>query len=140
MRPPAARPLPIALAVGLLEDGGRALFTEKTLPHAAHAPRGAAPAAVFELPGVLIFPGEDPTARLRSSFAESLGLDVQVHGVTRESTFNAGSRKHKHTVPVLVFKVTAKNTRAKEGVKARWLPLHNLRGIKLSRNTEWLRA
>ncbi|MEM2138488.1 MAG: hypothetical protein QW568_05350 [Candidatus Anstonellaceae archaeon] len=124
---------PSALAVGLLEDNGRALFLLRALPSGIQT---------IELPCVLLSPGENPVARLTDAFRQQTGIDAQVHEILFEKRHNAGSRKKKAWIPALVFKITAKNASAKpssgfSGYK--WIASNDLPKYRLAKNAEWLR-
>jgi hypothetical protein len=124
---------PSALAAGLLEDNGRALFLLRTLPSGMQT---------VEMPCVLLLPGENPVARLGEEFRHQTGIDAQVHEILFEKRHNSGSRKRKIWIPALVFKVTAKNASAKPSAEFsgyRWIASNDLPKYKLARNAEWLR-
>lgn len=132
-RVPTGTPLPKALACGMLEDGGRVLFLVS---------RDAAGAERIEMPCVLVPSGRSPFAEISSEFRRQTGIDGQVHEVVMESRHNAGSRKRRSFVPVLVFKVTARERYAKPSAGFsgfRWLSLEDAMRQRLSRNAEWLR-
>lgn len=123
----------VAIAAGLLEDGGRALFLVRTLP---------AGIQTVELPSVSLLRGENPVASLGEAFRRQTGIDAQVHDVLFEKRHNIGSRKRKAFVPVLVFKVTAKNASAKPALEFsgyKWITAEDLRKHRVARNCEWLR-
>ena len=128
----AAPPAPVALAVGLLEDNNRALFLCRT---------NTIGQETIELPCILLQKGENPVAALGAEFRRQTGIDAQVHEVRFERRHNIGTRKRKIFVPVLVFKITARNA----GVRAasefsgfRWIAQPDLGKYKLGRNAYWL--
>ena len=126
-------PQPVLLAAGLLEDGGRALFLVR---------RNFRGDETVELPCVLLMKGENPVAGLTEAFRQQTGIDPQVHEILFERRHNAGSRKRKNWVPVLVFKITAKNASArpsKEFAGFRWIASDDLGKFKPGKNCEWLR-
>ncbi|MCX6772451.1 MAG: NUDIX hydrolase, partial [Candidatus Micrarchaeota archaeon] len=95
----------------------------------------------IELPCVLLQKGENPVATLTSEFKRQTGIDAQVHEVRFERRHNIGSRKRKLLVPVLVFKITARNASAKpsgEFSGFRWIAQPDLGKYKLCRNALWL--
>ena len=124
--------LPSALACGLLEDNGRALFLAR---------KNLLGLETVELPCVLIYPGEDPVARLASAFTQMTGIDAQVHEIAFQRRHNVGSKKRRQTVPALVFKVTAKNASAKPGPGfsgSRWISSADIGKHRLARICGWL--
>ena len=128
----APPPAPVALAVGLLEDSNRALFLFR---------KNTLGIETIELPCILLQKGENPVAALTSEFKRQTGIDAQVHEVLFERRHNIGSRKRKVFVPVLVFKITARNATAKPASEFsgyKWLEKKDLAGKKLARNTLWL--
>lgn len=128
----APLPAPVALAVGLLEDGNRALFLCR---------KNNLGVETIELPCVLLQKGENPVAALTVEFRRQTGIDAQVHEVRFERRHNIGSKKRKVFVPVLVFKVTAKNASvraAPEFSDYRWIAQPDLGKYKLGRNAYWL--
>lgn len=132
-RVPTGTPLLKALACGMLEDGGRVLFLLR---------RDASGAERIELPCVLVPSGRSPFAEISAEFRRQTGIDAQIHEITLESRFNAGSRKRRSFVPVLVFKVTARERYAKpsgEFSGFRWLSMEDALGQRMTRNLEWLR-
>ncbi len=132
-RVPTGTPLPKALACGMLEDGGRVLFLVR---------KDEAGTERIEMPCVLVPSGRSPYAEINSEFRRQTGIDAQVHEAVMESRHNAGSRKRRSFVPVLVFKVTARERYAKpsgEFSGFRWLSLEDAMKQRISRNLEWLR-
>jgi len=124
---------PKALACGMLEDSGRILFLVQKDRHGIER---------LELPYALVYPGQDPAALLKIAFEEQAGIDAEIGEIVRESRHNAGSRRKRKVIPCLIFKVFAKNTRARpssgfSGVK--WLSLEKAGEAKLGRKSEWLR-
>ena len=133
MRKIIAIPQPVALAAGLLEDGGRGLFLVR---------RNLKGVETVELPCVLLMKGDNPVAQLTEAFRHQTGIDPQVHEILFEKRHNAGSRKRRNFVPVLVFRITAKSASAKpskefSGIK--WIASEDLGKFKPSRNCDWLR-
>jgi hypothetical protein len=121
-RSPSQMVLPVALAVGMLEDDGRALFLfQNQMPvrgvkavGGTMAPGATASSArLFELPCVLVMPGENPVQRLTESFLMQTGIDAQVHETMRQASINVGTRKRRQIIPVLVFRLTSKRMSAK---------------------------
>lgn len=125
-------PAPAALAAGLLVDSQRALFLCR---------KNFEGKETVELPCVLLQKGENPVAALASEFRRQAGIDAQVHEVLFERKHNAGTRKNKSFIPVLVFKVTAKSASARiagEFSGYRWLASGELPKFKLAKNCLWL--
>ena len=125
-------PSPSALAAGLLEDNGRALFLVRKNPMGIET---------VELPYALLLRGENPVARLTDAFRQQTGIDAQVHDVLFERRHNIGTRKRRTFVPVLVFKITAKNASAKPAKEfsgCKWISSADLPKYKLARNCTWL--
>ena len=125
---------PVALACALLEDNNRALFLVR---------RGQNGGEAIELPCALVFPGEDPAGLAVGALREKAGIDAHSPGVAFEARHNAGSRKHKHLVPVLVFKMVAKDRTARPSSEFsgfRWVPLAEAKKTRLGRNAEWLNS
>jgi hypothetical protein len=125
-------PMPKALACGMLEDEGRVLFLVRRDEHGTER---------IELPCVLVPSGRSPFAEIKTEFVRQSGIDGQVHEIVLEGVHNAGTRKRKIRVPCLVFKVTARERRAKpanEFSGFRWLPLDEARKQRLGRKAEWL--
>lgn len=132
MRKQIQAPAPAALACGLLEDGSRALFLCR---------KNRDGIETVELPCVLLFKGENQVARLTEEFRRQAGIDAQVHEVLFERRFNAGTRKRKAFIPVLVFKLTAKShaaAPASEFTGYKWLTSGDLAGQRRARNLLWL--
>lgn len=120
------------MAVGLLEDGNRGLFLVR---------KSQLGAETIELPCVLLQKGENPVAMLTAEFRRQTGIDAQVHEVRFERRHNVGSRKKKLFVPVLVFRVTARNAAARPGAEFsgfRWIAQPDLGKYKVGRNAYWL--
>ncbi len=108
---------PKAFACGMLKDGGRVLFLVGKERFGRKR---------LVLPHVKIIGREDAVARVGEAFLEQTGIDAQVHGIVFEGRYNAGSRKYKKWIPLLVFEVGAKRMQAKpsaefEGFK--WIGL-----------------
>ena len=145
MKKHTAAPLPAALAAGLLEDHQRALFLVRKLqPHGGAgraAPANQPGIETVELPCVLLQKGENPVASLAAEFRRQTGIDAQVHEVLFERRHNAGTRKRKVFVPVLVFKVTAKNPACRPSSEFsgyKWLERADLAGYRRAKNCLWL--
>ena len=133
MPKPSAQPIPTAMACGMLSDGDKVLFLKR---------RDAQGVERLSLPYVFIFGKENPVSKLAESFLEQTGIDGHVQDVILQSTQNTGSRKKKRFIPVLGFRVTAKNTQAKPSAVFSgytWTALESAAGQKLERNTEWIR-
>ncbi|MDE1797865.1 MAG: hypothetical protein KGH63_00475 [Candidatus Micrarchaeota archaeon] len=130
-RSPHQPVLPAALAVGLLEDGGRALFLYQV---------DLKDQRLLELPSVLVMPGENPVQRLAEEYAKMTGIDAQVHETIRQASINAGSRKKRHLIPVLVFRLTAKRMSARAGAGwggFAWLAIRSALEEKFTRRGQW---
>jgi len=130
---PTGTPLPKALACGMLEDGGRVLFLVRADPNGTER---------IELPCILVPSGRSPFAEIKSEFPRRTGIDGEVHEIVIEGRHNAGSRKRRIWVPVLVFKVTARNRSANPPTEFsgfRWLSLDDAKKQRLDRKLEWLR-
>jgi hypothetical protein len=128
----AAPAPPVALAVGLLEDNNRALFLCR---------KNTIGQETIELPCILLQKGENPVAALTSEFRRQTGIDAQVHEVLFERKHNAGTRKRKVFVPVLVFKITAKSASVRvagEFSGYKWIAQPDLGKYKVGRNAYWL--
>lgn len=126
-------PLPKALACGMLEDAGRALFLLRVDEHGTER---------VEMPCVLVPSGRSPVAEIRAEFARQTGIDGEVHEIAIEARHNAGTRRRRAWVPCLVFRITAKQRNARPSQEFsgfRWLSLDGAKKQKLSRNSEWLR-
>lgn len=125
---------PIALACGMLEDNGRVLFLLKKDERGIEC---------LEIPCVQIFSGENPLAKITEEFKRQTGIDGQVHESVIESKSNTGSRRKRYLVPVLVFKITAKNRTARPASEFsgfRWMSLDEGKNKRLSRKLEWIRV
>jgi hypothetical protein len=123
---------PKALACGLLEDGGRALFLIRKDDRGLER---------IEMPCAEIFPGEDPISKLASEFKRQTGIDAEIGDLKLERRHNTGSRKRRHFVPCLVYAVRAKSMRANpppEFAGFRWLKPDDARTLRLSRKAEWM--
>ncbi len=132
MRKQIQPPSPSALACGLLEDGERALFLCRKNKDGVET---------VELPCCLLFKGENQVARIVEEFRRQTGIDAQAHEVLFERRYNAGTRKRKLFIPVLVFKLTAKSHAAKPAAEFtgyKWLTSDGLAGQKRARNLLWL--
>lgn len=78
---------------------------------------------------------------LAAEFRRQTGIDAQVHEVLFERRHNAGTRKRKVFVPVLVFKVTAKSPNCKPSAEFsgyKWLERAGLTGYRRAKNCLWL--
>ncbi len=132
MRKAVPTQLPAALAAGLLQDGSRALFLVR---------KNAKGEETVELPCVLLQRGENPVAILAAEFRRQAGIDAQVHEILFERRHNAGSRKRKHWIPALAFRLTAKNTGctpSPEFSGYRWLSPEDLAKHRKAKNATWL--
>lgn len=121
--------LPKALVCGVLEDEGRVLFlvlnTEK-----------------LELPFVLVYTGMDPVNELKQAFNQQAGIECEIGDLLFEVRHNAGSRKRKKFVPCLVYRINARNRRAKPSKEFsgfKWISLDDAKKMKLGRKSEWLK-
>jgi hypothetical protein len=134
MRKRALPPVPVALAIGLLDDGDRALFLVRTDEKGEER---------LEMPCVEVMGGENPVAALSSAFRAQTGIDAQVHEILYQKKHNAGTRKRRAIVPALIFKLTAKSHSVRappEFSGYKWLEQKDLMGKKLSKKAEWLRT
>ncbi len=131
---PTGTPIPKALACGMLEDDGRVLFLVR---------RDTAGTERIEMPCVLVPSGRSPFAEIKEAYGRLTGIeDCQVGEIVLEGRHNAGSRKRRQFVPVLVFSVAARNRTARpapEFAGFRWLSLDDARKMRLGRDAEWLR-
>jgi len=130
---PTGTALPKALACAMLEDNGRLLFLVR---------KDANGIERIELPCVLVPSGRSPFADIKDAFQKMTGIDGEFHEIVLEGRHNAGYRRRKNWVPVLVFKVTAKNRTAKPSAEFsgfRWLSLEDALRQRIGRNAEWLR-
>lgn len=130
---PTGQPMPKALACGMLEDEGRVLFLKR---------RDSRGIERLELPCVLVPSGRSPVAEIRERFQQQTGIEAVVHEIIIESRHNAGSRKRRNWVPCLVFKMTARERRARPSEEFsgfKWMSLEDARKEKLGRTLEWLR-
>jgi hypothetical protein len=116
----------------MLEDEGRVLFLKHKDRHGIER---------LEMPCVMVYSGRSPVAEIKEKFREYTGIDGEVHEVIIETRHNAGSRKRKSWVPCLVFRITAKERRArpsKEFSGFRWLSMDDAKKEKLGRNAKWM--
>lgn len=131
-RVPTGTPIPKALACGMLEDGGRILFLVRTDRNGTEK---------IELPSVLVPSGRSPFAEIKEAFGKQTGIaDYEVQEVVLEARHNAGSRKRRMKVPVLVFKITARVRTAKPAPEFsgfRWLSLDDAKKRRRGRDFEW---
>ncbi len=95
---------PKAFACAMLEDGGRVLFLVGKERYGKKR---------LVLPSVEIMGRRDPVAEIGSVFAEQAGIDGQVHESIFEGRYNAGSRRYRKLIPLLVFRISAKRMQAK---------------------------
>lgn len=126
--------LPVALAIGLLEDKERALFLLRKDEKGEER---------LEIPCVEVMAGDNPVAALAASFRAQTGIDAQVHEILFQKKHNAGTRKRRAIVPALVFKLTSKSHSVRasgEFSGYRWLEQKDMLGKKLTKNAEWLRT
>lgn len=131
-RPIQQRAEPVALAIGLLQDGGRAFFLKQQDYDGTER---------IGLPFVLLLKGQDPVAKLAEAFIEQTGIDGYVQDTAFESTHNVGSRKRKKFIPVIAFNIGTKNASAKPAERFTgyaWMPLDAAKQKKLMRTSEWL--
>jgi len=122
-----------ALICALFEDNGRYFFLERL------DERGR---TLIDLPNILVNEGEDPVSMLDAHLRSSLSIDPQIHLISLRGTYNAGSRKRRHLIPVLAFRCSAKKMQPKlipPYTGSRWLTAEDALEQKLGRNTEWLR-
>jgi hypothetical protein len=106
---------PKAFACAMLEDGGRVLFLMGKEAHGKSR---------LVLPYAEIRGRRDPVAEIGNAFLEQSGIDGQVHEIIFEGRYNAGSRKYKRWIPLLVFRVGAKRMQARPSpgfVGFKWL-------------------
>ncbi|VVB58358.1 Uncharacterised protein [Candidatus Anstonella stagnisolia] len=132
MRQKNFAPLPSALVAGMLLDGNRALFLVR---------KNALGVETLELPCILIHGGENPASAIVSEFARQTGIDAQVHEVALNARHNAGTRKRKSFIPVLVFRMSAKSTNVKPAPEFsgyRWLEEKEVDARKLAKSCGWL--
>jgi len=125
--------VPSAIAAGLLEDGERALFLVR---------KNMLGEELLEIPCVEVMAGDNPVAALVFAFRAQSGIDAEVHEILFQRRHNAGTRKRRADIPVLVFKVTAKShsvRAAPEFSGYKWLSPKDMAGKRLSRKSEWLR-
>lgn len=88
----------------MLKDGGRVLFLVGKERFGRKR---------LVLPFVKIMGRADPVSEIKKAFLEQAGIDAHVGGVLFEGRYNAGSRKYRKWVPLLVFEVGAKRMQAK---------------------------
>ena len=126
-------PIPKALACGVLEDGGRVLFLLKRDRNGIER---------IGLPCALVPSGRSPHADIKSEFERQTGIECQVLEVIFQGRYNAGSRKRRSWIPALGFKIVARNMRAKPAPEFsgfRWLKIDDALGMRLERESEWLK-
>lgn len=134
MRKVGTIPKPTALVCGMLEDNGRVLFLLKKDERGIEC---------LEMPCILVYSGGNPLSDITNEFKRQTKIDGQVHESVLESRYNSGSRKRRQLIPVLVFKITAKNMTAKpadEFSGFKWLSFDSAKTQRLSRKLEWIRT
>jgi hypothetical protein len=117
----------------MLEDNGRVLFLIKKDERGTER---------LTMPCVLVPSGRSPFAEIKEAFPRMTGIDAEIHEITIESRHNSGSRKRRSFVPVLVFRVSAKNRFARPSPEFsgfRWMKLEEAMASRLARECEWLR-
>lgn len=132
--------LPLALVSGLLEDSGRYFFIIRKLQN------GKEKTETLDLLSVKLEKGNEPTLFLKEEFRDLFNMEVSVDQIIYEAKTNAGSKKHKSFVPLLVFKVEARNRTARISESAiakgvvgyKWLSLLDAKKQKLSKNCTWI--
>ncbi len=125
-------PIIKALVVGALEDGGRYLFLIRTDSSGLER---------LELPSCIVYSGRSPFAEIKAEFQRQTGIEGQVGEIIYEGSVNAGSNKKKNFVPVLVFKIIARERRANpssEFSSFKWLDVEAAKQYKIARNTQWI--
>lgn len=125
---------PTALACGMLEDNGRVLFLLKKDERGIEC---------LEMPCTLIYSGGNPLSEITNEFKRQTKIDGQVHESILEGRYNAGSRKRRQLIPVLVFKITAKDRTARpsdEFSGFKWFSFDSAKTQRLSRKLEWIRT
>ena len=127
---------PKAYAAGALCDGDRIFFLQKRTPEGK---------VELELPGTVVFEGDDPVFCVKAKMKQKAGIDCEVGAVVFEGKYNAGSKKHKAFVPAMAFECRAKDCTARPsaaycGIK--WVKKEKteIRKEKIARNSEWLLA
>jgi len=115
------------LLCALLEDGGRVLFLEKEFGDTVK----------YSLPCVLAEESDDPVKALAAAVAGQTGIDCLVGGIAFTGRFNAGSRRRRQFVGVLVFSCSAKSYSSRAKVK--WARLDEAPNLQLARECEWLK-
>jgi hypothetical protein len=94
------------------------------------------------MPCVLVPSGRSPVAEIKEKFQEQTGIEGVVQEIILEKRHNAGTRRRRNWVPCLIFKITARERRAKpsgEFSGFKWMPLEEAKKQKLARTLEWLR-
>ncbi len=133
-KPVQQRAVPTALACGILQDGGRVLFLKQ---------KDRLGIERIGLPFVMLFSGQDPVKKMTEFFLQQTGIDGHVQDVRLQAKHNVGSRKNKRFIPVLGFRVDAKDRRAKPAAEYSgyaWLTLDDACQQRLDRTSEWLRT
>lgn len=110
---------PRAFACGLMKDGARALFLIQV---------GRDGKERLLLPFAKIMLRQDPVSELGRAFMEQAGIDAHVGEIVFEGRYNAGSRKYREWIPLIVFEVRAKRMQARPSpafAGFRWLSLRD---------------
>ncbi len=131
-RPVQQRAIPVALACGILQDGERVLFLKQKDRQGVER---------IGFPFVMLFASQDPVKKMTEFFLQQTGIDGHVQDVRFQARHNVGSRKNKRLIPVLGFRVDAKDRRAKPAAGYSgyaWLTLDDACKQKLDRTSEWL--
>ncbi len=126
------RAIPTALACGILQDGERILFLKQKDRQGVER---------IGLPFVMLFSGPAPVKKMTEFFLQQTGIDGHVQDVRFQAKHNIASRKNKRFIPVLGFRVDAKDRRARPAAEYSgyvWLTLEDARRQKLDRTSEWL--
>jgi len=129
---PTGTPLPKALACGMLEDDGRILFLIRKDLNGNEK---------LELPCIIVPSGRSPVAEIKEAFRIQSGIDGEIQEIIHEFKFNAGSRRRKSWIPCLVFKVVARERRAKPSSEFsgfKWMAIEKAKKERLSRKSEFL--
>jgi hypothetical protein len=117
----------------MLEDEGRVLFLKRMDRHGIER---------LDMPCVLVPSGRSPVAEIKEKFQEQTGIEGVVHEIALERRHNAGTRRRRNWIPCLVFKITARERRAKPSKEYsgfKWLSFEDAKKQKLARTLEWLR-
>ncbi len=125
------------VACAILQDGIRTLFLEKKPPGTPNAPME------LSLPSAFVKAGQDPVSALSIAVREQTGIDCQIGEISAQAKYNAGSKKHKRVIPLLIFSASAKNfkcTPSSEFLGCQWLPVALARKQPLAKNAHWLKT